>query len=388
MRLAARRLPQQGIGPVAVAPTTNASVWMGFSAVEWGRLAAFYVVIIILHVCGWGLFLHYAARYSALVGLGFTAYMLGLRHAFDADHIAAVDDTVRYLLQRGRRAVGIGFFFSLGHSSVVFALTVAAAFAATALRHDLPGLQELGSVLGTAISAAFLWLIGALNLLVLVDIIKIWRGTREVHPGHVHCDELLAKRGLLNRLFGAHLRELINHSWQMYPLGMLFGLGFDTASEIALIAMAAGASVSALPLPAVLSLPILFAAGMVTLDTTDGVLMLQAYSWAFVNPLRKVVYNITITGLSVAVALLIGTIEWLQVLSHALRLRGRLFEFIGSLDYGSLGYVIIAVFLLAWALSAVLWRFGRIEERHRRYVMHQHGHTHDGGKRHAHSHFH
>ncbi len=336
---------------------------LGFTASEWARLTGFYGVIAALHVSGWGLFLYYSARYPSLVGLGFVAYMFGLRHAFDADHIAAVDDTVRYLLQKGKRPLGVGFFFSLGHSTIVFVLAIGLIFAAAAVKRGLPEFQDFGAMIGAGVSGTFLWLIGILNLLVLLNILKVWRQAQVATHSHAHLDELLAQRGLINRLFGGRLQRIINHSWQMYPLGVLFGLGFDTASEIGLLALTAGASAGDLPVAAVLSLPLLFAAGMSAMDTTDGVLMTKAYSWAFVNPLRKLFYNITITSLSVGVALLIGTIELLQVAVGVLHLNGRLFNFVAGLDFGILGYVVVGMFLIAWCASVALWKFGRFEER-------------------------
>ena len=277
-----------------------------FSRSEWAKLGGLYGFIALLHIFGWGAYLHYAGHFPQLVGLGFVAYMFGLRHAFDADHIAAVDDTVRFMLQKGKRPLGVGFFFSLGHSTIVLALAVGIAFAATAVKAELPQLKNMGAIIGAGVSGTFLWIIGILNLLVLLDILKIWQKAKTGTHSHAHLETLLQKRGLLNRLFGGRLQGLMNHSWQMYPLGLLFGLGFDTASEVGLLAMTAGASAGNLPLPAVLCLPILFAAGMTVMDTTDGVLMTKAYDWAFLNPLRKIFYNITTTGLSVAVALGVG----------------------------------------------------------------------------------
>ena len=331
---------------------------MSFSPAEWTRLAGLYGFIGALHLLGWGLYLHYAAHYPQLVGLGFVAYMFGLRHAFDADHIAAVDDTVRFMLQKGKKPLGVGFFFSLGHSTVVLALAIGIAFAATAVKAQLPQLKDLGAIIGASVAGTFLWIIGILNLMVLLDILQIWRTARAGTHSHAHLEALLQKRGLLNRLFGGRLQKLMNHSWQMYPLGVLFGLGFDTASEVGLLAMTAGASAGNLPLPAVLCLPVLFAAGMTVMDTTDGVLMSKAYNWAFINPLRKIFYNITTTGLSVAVALLVGTVELLQVLIGTLKLHGNFFDFITALNFGMLGYLIVAMFLLAWGLSVGVWKFG------------------------------
>ncbi len=361
---------------------------LSFSPAEWTRLAGLYSFVGGLHLLGWGLYLHYVGPYPHLVGLGFAAYMFGLRHAFDADHIAAVDDTVRFMLQKGRQPLGVGFFFSLGHSTVVLALAVGIAFAATAVKSELPQLKGAGALIGAGVSGTFLWIIGILNLLVLLEIMQIWRTAKSGTHSHAHLEALLQKRGLLNRLFGGRLQKFMNHSWQMYPLGLLFGLGFDTASEVGLLAMTAGASAGNLPIPAVLCLPILFAAGMTVMDTTDGVLMSKAYHWAFINPLRKIFYNITTTGLSVAVALLVGAIELLQVLIGILELHGRYYDAIAALDFGVLGYLIVGLFLLAWGLSVAVWKFGRLEQRYSIHLApHSHVHVH-GGVEHSHPHAH
>ena len=376
---------------VFVAPSAAQSTGrLSFSRDEWTRLVALYSCIGFLHVLGWGTYLRYAGHYPQLVGLGFVAYMFGLRHAFDADHIAAVDDTVRFMLQKGKKPLSVGFFFSLGHSTVVLALAIGIAFAASAVKMQLPQLKNIGAVIGASVSGTFLWIIGILNLLVLLDILKIWQKAKSGTHSHAHLDLLLQKRGLLNRLFGGRLQKLMNHSWQMYPLGLLFGLGFDTASEVGLLAMTAGASAGNLPIPAVLCLPILFAAGMTVMDTTDGVLMCKAYDWAFLNPLRKIFYNITTTGLSVAVALLIGSIELLQVLITMLNLHGRLLDFLAELDFGILGYLIVGLFLAAWGMSVAVWKFGKIEQRYplRSQAPHVHAHVHDGGLEHTHDHLH
>jgi len=228
-----------------------------------------------------------------------------------------------------------------------------------------------------------------LNLLVLLDILKVWQTAKAGTHSHAHLEALLQKRGLLNRLFGGRLQKLMNHSWQMYPLGLLFGLGFDTASVVGLLAMTAGASAGNLPLPAVLCLPILFAAGMTVMDTTDGVLMSKAYNWAFLNPLRKIFYNITTTALSVAVALLIGTIELLQVLIGMLGLHGAAFDFVAGLNFGILGYLIVGMFLAAWGASVAFWKFGRIEQRYSLQAEpHVHAHVHADGSTHSHDHLH
>lgn len=360
----------------------------GFSRAEWGRLAGFYGFIIVLHVLGWGLYLHYATQHMALVGLGFVAYMLGLRHAFDADHIAAVDDTVRYLLREGKRPLGVGFFFSLGHCTVVFLLSLVVIFAAAWVQQDLPQVREYGGLIGATVSGIFLWMIGILNLVVLLDLLKVFRSGRRGGHTHDHIDELLSRRGLLNRLFGGRLQKSIRHSAQMYPLGFLFGLGFDTASEVALLVMTAGAVAGDLPVAAALSLPLLFAAGMCAMDTTDGVLMCGAYDAAFVNPVRRIFYSLATTGLSIAAALVIGTIQLLQVVIELSGRTGPWVDWVAGLDFGILGYIIVIIFLLGWVLSVAWWKVSRMEERYGKGQLHVHRHHHNGGVEHQHEHFH
>jgi high-affinity nickel-transport protein len=371
------------------AVTAAARRVLSFTRDEWIRLAGLYAFIALLHLAGWGLYLYYVADFPALVGLGFVAYMFGLRHAFDVDHIAAVDDTVRYMMQKGKRPLAIGFFFSLGHSTVVLALAIAIVAATALVKTQLPTWQAAGGLIGSGVSGTFLCFIGLLNLVVLLDILRVWRQAGSGKHSHNHLEELLAKRGLMNRLFGGRLRGLINHSWQMYPLGLLFGLGFDTASEIGLLAMTAGASAGNLPVAAVLCLPLLFAAGMSALDTTDGVLMTKAYDWAFVNPLRKIFYNITITGLSVVVALVIGSVQLAQFVIQWQGLQGPFADFLAGLEFEILGYVVVGLFLLAWAVSFAYWRLGRFEQRYAHlHTLHMHPHEHEGGRQHGHRHFH
>ncbi|MGE0105434.1 MAG: HoxN/HupN/NixA family nickel/cobalt transporter [Thiomonas sp.] len=362
-----------------------------FDRSEWMQLAGYYGVIVVLHIVGCGLYLYYAARYPAMIGLGLTAYLFGLRHAFDADHIAAVDDTVRLLVQERRKPLGVGFFFSLGHSTVVFLLALFTAFMVTAVKTHMPGMQHVGGLIGTGVSGTFLVLIGVLNLMILLDLLKVWSGARRGTHNHHHVDALLAKRGLFNRLFGGRLQRLIKHSWQMYPVGFLFGLGFDTASEIGLLAMTAGAATGNLPVLAVLSLPILFTAGMSAMDTTDGVLMTKAYGWALANPLRRIFYSISTTLLSVLVALVLGTVELLQLLIPAIGWRGRVPDAIVHLDFGDLGYVIVGLFLVAWLSSLGVWELGRRRRATQALAepaLHRHEHAHDNGHRHSHKHFH
>jgi high-affinity nickel-transport protein len=298
-----------------------------------------------------------------MAGLGALAYAFGLRHAFDADHIAAIDDTIRLFVQRGRRPLGVGFFFSLGHSTVVFALAVGLALAARRVESLLPSLASFGALTGASISALFLWIVGLLNLAVFLEILRIWRRAKSGEHEPERLDALLAERGLVSRLFRGRFQGFLQASWHMYPLGVLFGLGFDTASETGLLAITAGAAGGEISWPAVLSLPLLFAAGMTLMDTADGVFMSKAYTWALSSPLRKIYYNLATTALSVAVALGIGTVELLQVLGTRLRLGGPLFDFLGRLDFEVLGYGIVAMFLCAWVGSAVWWKVAvRLDE--------------------------
>ena len=319
---------------------------------EWRRLAAFGGAVALLHALGWALFLAYSPGNPALAGLGVLAYTFGLRHAFDADHIAAIDNTTRRLLEQRQRPLGVGFFFSLGHSSVVFVLATALAIGTGAVTSAIPAFQQYGGFVGASVSGTFLWLIGILNLVVLIDIVRLFFELRHGSYDEQRLEQRLLERGLMNRFFVGRLAQRVTKTWHMYPLGALFGLGFDTASEIALLALAAGVATDHVSLLAIVSLPLLFAAGMSLMDTIDGAFMSHAYGWAFSNPVRKIFYNISVTSLSVAVALAIGTIELLQV-------SGRL----GSVDFGLVGYGVVGLFVMTWALSYGIWRLRRIEER-------------------------
>jgi high-affinity nickel-transport protein len=289
-----------------------------------------------------------------------------MRHAFDADHIAAIDNTTRKLMTDGQRPLSVGFFFSLGHSSIVFIL--AAAFAAGirglsgAVQNNGSSLHKATGLIGPTVSGTFLFVIGILNLVVLVGIIKVFRRMRQGHFDEQELERQLNSRGLMNRIYGRATRS-ITKSWQMYPLGLLFGLGFDTATEIALLAVAGTAAAGGLPIYAILCLPILFAAGMSLLDTIDGAFMNFAYGWAFSKPVRKVFYNITITALSVAVALIIGTIELLSVMADRLSLTGFPWDDIAGLDLNYVGYTIVGLFVVTWLVALAVWHFGRVEEK-------------------------
>jgi high-affinity nickel-transport protein len=335
---------------------------------EWARLSGFGGAVLALHIAGWlTLAVFVAPKYAAVgIGTGLTAYTFGLRHAFDADHITAIDNTTRKLMAEGQRPLGVGFFFSLGHSTVVFALAIGLAVAARSVAGQLNGdgsqLHNLGGYIGTGVSGFFLYLIALLNIVILAGILRIFREMRRGRYDEAALEQQLQQRGLMNRIFGP-LNRAVRHSWQMYPVGILFGLGFDTATEVGLLALAAGAASTGLPWYAILCLPVLFAAGMSLMDTADGAFMTQAYGWAFSKPVRKVYYNITITGLSVAVALIVGTIELLSILAQYFKLSGGLWGAVSNLNLNTIGIGIVVLFVVTWAVALTVWHVGRIEER-------------------------
>ena len=335
--------------------------------------------ILLLHLVGWGVLIGLVTPQGYTVGgqlmgvgLGVTAYTLGMRHAFDADHIAAIDNTTRKLMGEGKRPLSVGFWFSLGHSSVVFIMVALVAFGvralATQLGNDSSALQQATGVWGTAVSGTFLILIGLINLAALIGILKVFARMRRGHFDESALDEQLDKRGFLNRILGRVTRA-VTKPWHMYPVGLLFGLGFDTVTEVGLLVVAGGAAAANLPWWAVLTLPILFAAGMSLLDTIDGSFMNFAYGWAFSKPVRKIYYNITITALSVAVALLIGGIEIISILTEKLDITTGLLATIGSVDLNSVGYWIVGLFVATWAVALAVWRFGRIEQRWETHLL-------------------
>ncbi len=341
---------------------------------EWRRAGAMAAVIAALHVVGFGILIlvvapqHYrlGAAGTFAIGTGITAYTLGLRHAFDADHIAAIDNTTRKLMSEGKRPLSVGFFFSLGHSTIVFGLAFLLAVGVRALSGPVQKgdstLHQATNVIGTTVSGAFLYAIAILNVLILVSIVRIFFRMRAGAYDETELEAELNSRGLMNRLLGRRVNK-IREPRQMYPLGMLFGLGFDTATEIALLVLAAGAGAAGLPFYAVLCLPILFAAGMSLLDTIDGSFMNFAYGWAFSKPVRKVYYNITITGLSIVVALFIGTIELAGLATDQLGLRGPVANWFENFNINTAGFIIVGLFVATWALALAIWRLGRIEER-------------------------
>jgi high-affinity nickel-transport protein len=331
------------------------------------RLTGFAGGVALLHGVGWGLLLTYGVGHPAFLGLGGLAYTFGLRHAFDADHISAIDNTTRKLLQQGRKPVGVGFFFSIGHSTVVLLIAVALGLAAKTIVQGVVGdngqLRSIGGAVGTLVSGGFLVLIGILNLVILLEIVRVYRRMRRGDFDRAGLETELIAGGIMTRIFG-RLFRVIEHSWQMYPIGFLFGLGFDTASEIALLAISAGAAAQGLPFTAVISLPLIFAAGMSLMDTADGAFMSNAYSWAFASPIRKVFYNLTVTSLSVFVALFVGVVELAQILIQILHLRGPVFQAIANFDFiGKAGYVIVAAFIVTWVIAFLIYKVRRIDER-------------------------
>jgi high-affinity nickel-transport protein len=302
------------------------------------------------------------------VGIGVTAYTLGLRHAFDADHISAIDNTTRKLMGEGKRPLSVGFWFSLGHSTIVFVLALLISFGVRALdgpvRNDGSNLHRVTTWIGTLVSGSFLYVIAAINVVILVGILRVFREMKAGRYDEAELEEQLRKRGLMNRLLG-RLTRTVTRPGQMYPIGLLFGLGFDTATEVALLVLAGGAAGAGLPWYAILCLPILFAAGMSLMDSIDGSFMNFAYGWAFSEPVRKVFYNLTITGLSVAVAVVIGTIELGGLAASELNLPGSFWNWFENININFLGFVIVAMFVATWAIALSVWRYGRIEERWR-----------------------
>jgi high-affinity nickel-transport protein len=361
------------IGELDGHPSRWSSVRGALSSAEWWRLGSMLTVIVVLHLVGWItlVFIVDPARLSLGgkafgIGVGLTAYTLGLRHAFDADHIAAIDNTTRKLMNDGQRPLAVGFFFSLGHSTVVFGLALLLATGVKAIigpvEDDSSTLHHYTGLIGTSVSGVFLYLIAILNVIVLVGILRVFVRLRRGEYDETELEQQLENRGLLNRFLGRFTKS-ITTSWQMYPVGLLFGLGFDTATEIALLVLAGTSAAAGLPWYAILCLPVLFTAGMCLLDTIDGSFMNFAYGWAFSSPVRKIYYNITITGLSVAVALVIGSVELLGLFAGQLGWRGAFWNWINNLDLNAVGFVVVGMFVFTWAVAVLVWRYGRIEEK-------------------------
>jgi high-affinity nickel-transport protein len=359
---------------LASPPRTGAGDRARLSRSEWASLVGMGAFVLLLHLVGWGVLIalvaprhfHVSSTQVFGIGLGLTAYTLGMRHAFDADHIAAIDNTTRKLMGEGKRPLSVGFWFSLGHSSIVFGLCALLAAGVRALDDQVEtnssSLHNVTGLIGTSVSGVFLYIIGFLNLVVLVGVFRVFRAMRNGEYDEAALEEHLANRGFMNRLLRG-VTKAVTRPWQMYPVGLLFGLGFDTATEVSLLVLAGGAAAIALPWYAILTLPVLFAAGMSLLDSIDGCFMNFAYEWAFSQPVRKVYYNLTITGLSVAVALIIGTIELASLAVDRFDITTGPLATVGNLNLNDVGYAIVGLFVVTWVVALAVWRFAGIEDK-------------------------
>ena len=329
-----------------------------------GKIVSMYVLLVGVNAVAWLWALIAFHHYPVLLGTALLAYTFGLRHAVDADHIAAIDNVTRKMMQQGKRPVAVGFFFSLGHSTIVFSLSIAIALTSVAIKAHFDSFASIGGIIGTAVSAFFLLAIAIANIVILIS---VYRTFQHVKRGGRFVDEdlnlILAQRGFFGRIF-RNLFRLIEHSWQMYLVGFLFGLGFDTATEVGLLGISATEATKGLPIWSILVFPTLFTAGMALVDSTDNILMLGAYGWAFVKPIRKLYYNMTITFVSILVALLIGGIEVLGLIGDQFKIHGAVWDAIGALsnNFGVVGFAIIGVFAVSWAASIIIYRLNRYDE--------------------------
>jgi high-affinity nickel-transport protein len=327
------------------------------------RIVGVYILLIALNIVAWGLaFLAFRVKYPELLGVALAAYLFGLRHSVDADHISAIDNVTRKLMQERKRPTTVGFFFSLGHSTIVILLSAAIAVAAVFIKSYIPSLQSAGGIVGTLVSAFFLYVIALINLLVLWEIFQTFRKvTRGGEYNDQTLEDFLDQRGLMARFFKP-LLKMVNHSWKMYPVGVLFGLGFDTATEVGLLGIAGIEASRGLPPLFIMIFPLIFMAGMMLVDTTDGILMLGAYGWAYVKPIRKLYYNLNITLVSVLIALVVGTIEIITIIAPMLGLTGGFWAYLDKLDFGVLGGAIIGVFVLSWIISTVIYKVKKYDQ--------------------------
>jgi high-affinity nickel-transport protein len=351
------------------------TVKRSFSPREWRKISAMMVSIVVLHVAGFGILLAFVlpAHYKNFgIGLGAIAYTLGLRHAFDADHISAIDNTTRKLLNERldvegkNRPLTLGYYFSLGHSTIVVAIGLALVFAERAVFHAVSnshsGLEQFGGVFGTVVSASFLFLIAFMNLVILAGIMRVFRSMRDGSYDEAELEAQLQNRGLMYRFFGKWMRS-IDKEWKLYPVGVVFGMGFDTATEVTLLASTAFLASEHLPWYSIMCLPILFTAGMVLMDTIDCLFMNVAYGWAFFNPVRKIFYNLAITLLSVAICFFIGLIEVLGLLPQELHWKGPFWRLMSGFDLNTAGYIIVGMFIVTWLGAVLIWRYGHVEEK-------------------------
>jgi high-affinity nickel-transport protein len=370
---------QTGQGGIRATAARIRGIGAKLSGGEWGRLVSMFAFILAINAAGWGIYIIYVMPHhfnyqgeggsrGLGVGLGvaITAWFLGFRHAFDADHISCIDNTTRKLMADGKRPLGSGFFFSFGHSTVVVAvgvgITVAARAVFGAVVDPNSAYETAGGALGTLLSASFLYLIAVLNLIVLVGIFKVFREMRRGTYDEEELEAQLQARGLMYRFFGRFMRS-INHTWQLYFVGLVFGIGFDTATEVVLLAATAYAAIQGLPYYAVLALPLLFSGGMMLFDTLDGTFMNFAYGWAFANPVRKVYYNLVITGLSIGAAFIIGTVEILGILTTEAHLHGAFWNLMANFNINIAGFCIAGLFVGVWAVALAYWRLGNVEAR-------------------------
>jgi len=351
------------------------SLKRAFSPHEWRKISAMMATIVALHIAGFGILLAFVVpgHYKGFgIGLGAVAYTLGLRHAFDADHISAIDNTTRKLLNdrhdvKGTsRPLTLGYYFSLGHSTIVVAIGLGLVFAERAVFHAVShsnsGLEQFGGVFGTVVSASFLFLIGLMNIVILSAIYRVFRSMRNGTYNEAELEAQLQNRGLMYRFFGRWMRS-IDKEWKLYPVGVVFGMGFDTATEVALLATTALFAAQHLPWYSIMCLPILFTAGMVLMDTIDCLFMNVAYGWAFFNPVRKIFYNLAITGLSVAICFFIAGIEVLGLLPQELHWKGSFWHLMSSFDLNTAGIIIVGMFVVTWLGAVLIWRYGHIEEK-------------------------
>ncbi len=349
-----------------------------FTPRERFRAAMMFVTIAVLHIVGFAVFILFVvpSHYKGLgIGVAGLAYSLGLRHAFDADHISAIDNTTRKLMNEGKRPLSIGYWFSLGHSTIVIAIGVGIVIAEKAVygavSNSSSNLEQFGGIFGTIVSASFLYLIALLNIVILAGIVRVFRSMRQGVYDEAELERQLQNRGLMYRFFGKWMKA-ITKEWQMYPVGVVFGMGFDTATEVALLATTALLATQHLPFYAIVCLPILFTAGMCLMDTIDGIFMNFAYSWAFFNPVRKVYYNLAITGLSVSICFFIGTIEVLGLLPMEIGgLHGSFWNYMANFDINKAGFVIVGMFIVTWSAALAFWKFGHVEEKWNARLKHQ-----------------
>ena len=364
---------QAKVGMRPAIPAALTWIWSKSTRAQRRSVTLMTCVVLALHLAGWGVLLilvvpgHYTAGTTVFgIGLGVTAYTLGIRHAFDADHIAAIDNVTRKLVAENRKPLSVGFWFSLGHSTVVFVMVLALGLGVRALAHGIEdrnsGLQRWTGVVGTGVSGTFLILLGLLNLVSLIGIGRVFGTARRGRYDERELERRLQSRGAVNRVLAPLLRA-VRAPGQMYPVGLLFGLGFDTVTEVSLLVLAGGAATTGVPWYAIIVLPLLFSAGMTLFDSLDGAYMNFAYGWAFAEPVRKIYYNLVMTGLSVTVALLIGAQEIISILAERLDITSGPLAWIGNLDLGSMGIVLVALFLGTWLLALTLWRYTALGRR-------------------------